>query len=229
MHPRRIPLLILLSTVVAAGPLAAQSTFEIGPVVGYYRPTGSFNTSIPYFAAVPEHASDLATRSWGVEARYWLAARWGVEARVAVAGKRWPGRQGFLVPLASPCAYPGCGPGQFVPPTPVTVSTASALLLCDVSPAPKRWRAWLAAGPAVVRHGGAAYEPYGSPVQWAGVVGLGGSVPLVAHLRATAGLAATMYAFRLRLAGGPDFGPTELQNGFQTDLLLHLGLDWSWR
>ncbi len=222
MLSRRVGLAILLAAVatVAAVPLSAQSSFEFGPLFGYYRPTGSFSTATASFsdASPPARASYLAAVAWGAQVRWWLGKRFGVELQAADAASRV---HGGPVTWAMPCAFPGCGPIPVAPPIPRSVLVGSVQLLYDVSPAPERYRVWLAAGPGFVQHRGKQYQPFGSPIQSAGVVGLGGSLPLVGHLRATAGVTTEMYVFHLRVAGH------EIQTGFQTDVLFHVGLIWS--
>lgn len=217
MLPRRVRLLILMAAVTAA-PLCAQSRFEIGPIFGYYRPTGTFSTATVSVsdAWAPARASVLAAVAWGGQLRWWFGKRFGVEVQAADARTHSSGFAGgyFLCPGLGCYAPPS-------PPMPRSVLMGSALLLYDVSPAPERYRVWLAAGPGFVQHRGEQYRPFGSPVQSAGVVGLGGSLPLLAHLRATAGISTAMYVFHLRDAG------YEIQTGFQTDVLFHVGLMWS--
>ncbi len=217
-------LAVLLAVATSAAPLSAQSTLEIGPLVGYYRPTGTFGRMGVYSTSLPSSPADLSGVAWGAEVRWWLGRRLGLEVQGTVTSSTV---RPVDVPLvAGPVAVPI--PEEPITPSRVRVSTAWALLLLNLGA--ERYRAWVDAGPGVVRHGGTAYGLYGSPTEAAGVVGLGGSVPLSAHLSATAAATATLYDFHVTMPAQPEaVYPMYLQEGFQTDVLLRFGLEWALR
>ena len=75
-----------------------------------------------------------------------------------------------------------------------------------------------------MRHGGAAYAPYGAPAQLATALGLGSAIPIGLHLNATVGLTTFLYSIDVSDSAG-----TSLEHGAQVDPLVHVGLAWSWR
>lgn len=210
--------LAVLAASVAA-PVHAQTSLEVGPLVGYYQPTGQFQTGSTYFTDLPARPQDLSAVVWGGELRVWLGRRLGVQVQGGVASRRVPTT---LVPVIVGL------PAQRVSATRARIVLASVLLLYDLSPAPNRYRLWLGAGPGLVQHGGTTYQPFGSPVSSAGVVDVGASVPLFSNVRAAGGLQTTLYDFHM--TAPPSYGaPGMVQSGFQTDVLFHLELTWTLR
>jgi len=209
----RLLMMIAAWWAVTAEPAGGQVQIELGPMLGHYRPVGHFDEASVYSTSLPSKPAELAGTALGGEVRVWVNERFGLQIQAGVASS-----------TIGPVMAPG-GPRG---PTPAQVLTVAVqglyrptLILGSIS-------AWLGAGCGLVRHGGEAYERHGSPTDLAGVVGVGGTVPVIGRLRATAGLTGILYPFKVpmppRLRGNP--GP--LQHGLRKDLLLHVGLNWRW-
>lgn len=111
----------------------------------------------------------------------------------------------------------------------VVIVTAQALF--DVSPSAENFRMWLSAGPALIRHGGEAYSNanVGAPVTFGGALGAGLRIPMTSHLSLAAGVETILYHLDIKLPQQLSLNPGRMESGSQADLLLHLGLVWSWR
>ncbi len=177
-----------------AAAASAQARVEVGPLVAVYTPLSGFHPAPYYTTRLPNSPGDLSGLAWGEIA----------SASSMVAGGQTPG-----------------GP---VPSTPASVLTASVQALYNVVPTPHRARLWIGGGLGVVRHGGAAYAPYGAPAQLATALGLGSVIPIGRHLNATVGLTTFLYSIDVSDSAG-----TSLEHGAQVDPILHAGLAWSWR
>lgn len=189
-------------------PATAQVRFELGPLLALYAPTGSFQPASYYTTSLPNSPSDLTGLAWGGQARLWLARRLGVQLQVAEA---FSSVRGVITPAGPRAA------------TPARILTLTTQALYNVYSAPEKAHVWLSAGAGLVRHGGAAYAPYGAPSQVTGVLGLGSAIPIRHRLNATLGITMMLYSFDLKDSTG-----TSLERGFQTDALLHVGLSWGW-
>lgn len=213
MRIQRWALIMFAAAVIAfAGPLTAQARVELGPVIAYYRPLAHFESSSVYPGQLPRTPQALSGTAWGGQARVWVGRHFGVGAEASVASSKVSG---------------GVTPSGYVePPTPASVLIVSTRLLYDVSSTPRIYRAWLGAGPGLVRHGGDAYTPFGSPVEVAAALGAGASVRLIAGLRASAGVRMLLYPFNVSVPYGSGFEPGSLEHGFQTDMLLQVGAVW---
>jgi hypothetical protein len=206
-----------LSCVIAAvaltlcftTPLSAQISFDVGPLVAYYRPIGNFDPASVYTTDLPNKPSDLSAMALGSAAHVWFGQRWGAGAQVAVANSSVP-------EMATPNGPRG--------PTAAQEMTASVQAQYDISPNPEKFRVWVSAGPGVIRHAGKAYERYGSPVDVAGVVGIDITVPIASRLRFAAGVTTLLYPFDVPMPANLSLNPGSLEHGFQTDALLHVGL-----
>lgn len=213
MTQLRISLLATLAGVaLIAAPLQAQTSFEVGPLFGYYLPTGSFESASVYSTALPRKPSDLAGFAWGGEARAWFGGRLGVAAQSFIASSDVGG---------------GVTPAGVLGATSARVLTFTVQGLLDLSPASERYRLWLGAGPGLVRHEGDAYAPYGSPTDLAGTVGAGVNLPIFSDLSVTAGASALFYMLDVPMPLMLQENPGSLERGFQTDLLFRLGLSWA--
>ena len=73
------------------------------------------------------------------------------------------------------------------------VSTGSAQLLFRLSGNGSRARVWLTAGGGAIQHGGSTYAPFGKPVNFAGVFGLGSAIRITGGLSAEAGVTSMVY------------------------------------
>lgn len=207
-HPR---LLIVPCLALLAAPLAAQTSVDVGPLVGYYRPFGQFDPASVYSTSLPSSPRDLSGRAWGATAQLTFGARFGVEA------------QGSLTSSTIG--------GVISPEGPSPLTTARVLVLTaqaqyDVSPAPRAFRLWLSAGPALVRHGGDTYAAYGAPTSVGGALGVAVTRPLGTHLQAVAGATTLLYTLNLAMPADLRGNPGSLEHGFQRDALLHVGVRW---
>ena len=99
------------------------------------------------------------------------------------------------------------------------MGSGTAQVLYNFTSSKAYHRIWLSAGLGVVRHGGPAYQPYGSPTSLAGVFGVGSTFPLAHRLNFTAGL--TTMVYNLAVVDGA--GAT-VQAGRQVDLRLQTGI-----
>jgi hypothetical protein len=197
-------------------PSRAQTTIEIGPLVGYYRPFGHFDPASVYAASLPTTPSDLRASTWGGTARVSFNRRVGVEGQLSVANSTVPG-------VNTPA-----GPRE---PTRAQLLMVMVQGQYDVSPIPEQFRVLLGAGPALIRHGGDAYAHFGSPVSPGGAIGVGVTLPMVLGLQLTAGASALFYPFDVKMPPNVDTpngqaSEGSFQHGFQTDALFHLGLRW---
>jgi hypothetical protein len=179
---------IAVSLLVASS-AGAQATFEAGPLFGYYRPTANYDPATVYSTDLPDRPKDLSGAAFGGEARLWFSPRFGAQVQVALTSST---RDSLFTPG-----------GSLQPPS-ARVITATMQMLYSFAPQGKAIRTWLSAGPGLVHHGGRAYSEYGSPTSPAGAVGLGGSVPLTAGFRVSAGVTALLYWFEVEM-------PTELR------------------
>jgi len=202
---------LLSCSILLAAPLAAQPAVDLGPLVGYYRPLGHFDPASVYVTSLPGSPSALSGVAWGGAARVALGRRFGAEGQLSVAGSTLPS---------------AATPAGETPPTSARVLVLTAQAQYDVSPAPQRFRLWVGAGPGLVRHGGDAYAPYGTPVSLAGALGAAADVPLGARVRAAAGVDALLYAFDVAMPPALRGNPGSLQHGFRHDALVHVGLRW---
>jgi hypothetical protein len=198
-------------------PLCAQSSFELAPLYGYYRPTGDFAPASVYSTRLPVKPSDLSGTAWGAQAQLWLGRRLGVQVQAAVANSIIPGGP-----------TPGFGPS---PPTAAQVLVVTAQGQYDLSPSPDRYRIWVSAGPGLVRHEGDAYSINGNKpaISLGGALGAGLNVPIVSRLSVTAGADLLLYPLDVKLPPALSHNPGSLESGFQRDALVHVGLAWSWR
>ena len=214
MAPEMKPALFAFASVaflaVAAG---AQVTVDVGPLVGYYRPTGTFDPGLRS-TALPNVPSDLSGLALGAEASVQFGPRFAARLQAAEAAST---------------IYAGPTPdGIEHSPTSARVSIATAEAVIDVVAAPQR-RVWISAGPALVRHGGDAYAPYGSPTQFAAALGVGSTVTFARRLRATLGLSALRYELNIPLPPYLSLNPGSMERGTMTDLLVRAALTWSVR
>jgi len=198
---------VLATVLTQAAP--AQARVELGPLLALYTPLSGFQPAPYYTTRLPNSPGDLSGLAWGGETRLWFAQRAGLQLQIASASSMVGG---------------GNTPGGPVPSTPSRVLTASLQALYTVATTPHGARLWIGGGLGVVRHGGAAYAPYGAPVQLATALTLGSAIPIGRHLKATVGLTTFLYSIDVSDSAG-----TSLEHGAQVDPLVHAGLVWSWR
>jgi hypothetical protein len=209
MRSRLLPVTVwvLAFATPVARSVVAQERFEIGPFAALYLPTGSFQPAPYYSTALPTDPSDMSGLALGGQAKLWLSPRVGFQLQAAIVSSTVGG---------------GPTPIGVLSPTQAQVLTLTAQGLYDLRPTPST-RLWLSAGAGLIRHCGAAYSPYGSPTQLAGVLGLGSSLPIYHGLRANLGVTTLWYVFTAR-----DSTSTTVEHGFQLDALLQAGLSWAW-
>ena len=142
MSTRPLSWLVSVLTLAAAlpAPAAAQTSFDLGPLVAWYRPMGSFEPASIYSTILPGKPSDLSGLAWGVEGRVWFGRRLGVQLQVAEASST-------IGAINTPAGFTSG-------PTPAQVQFVTAQALYNFYPSPERARLWLNAGTGVVRHGG---------------------------------------------------------------------------
>ena len=201
--------LALACLLLLTSATAAQTRVEVGPILGLYAPLGSFGPAVYYSTALPNDPADLSGVAVGGQARWWVTPRVGLQADATVAFSRVGG---------------GPTPIGVLPATAARVFTGSAQVLYSVLVGGDRRRIWVSAGAGVVRHGGAAYRPYGSPIQLAGAFGIGSTFPLGRKLSVLAGATALLYQLNVRDSVG-----TSLEHGTQFDARLQTGISWTWR
>jgi len=197
-----------ITLLVLAAPLPAQSRIEVGPLLALCAPASDFQPAPYYSTALPHSPSDLMGVAWGGQGRVWLTPRFGVQFQIASASSTVGG---------------GSTPGGSFPGTPARVLTTSAQVLWGLSATPHDAQLWLSTGAGLVRHGGKAYQRYGSPVQLATALGFGAALPLGSHLAADLGVATFLYNIDVSDSTG-----TSLEHGLQVDLLFHAGVSLLW-
>jgi hypothetical protein len=186
---------------------AAQARYQVGPVVGYYRPIGSYWPTAVYAVGLPQRPSDNSGPVFGVLGRVWLSDRGAVELQAAQA---WSTVSQVFTPA---------GP---IGPRSVHVLTVAMQGLFEAVSV-ERFHFWLSAGGGLVRHGGESYAPFGSPTRPAATLGFGCRLRLHGGLGAELGLTDFLYFLDVRTDAG-----TSVQRGFQHDPMVRVGLTWGW-
>ncbi len=199
---------VLILTVILAAPVPAQVRLEVGPILGLYAPASNFQPAPYYSTALPNSPGDLTGLALGGQGRLWLTSRLGIQLDAASTSSNVGG---------------GNTPAGSFPPTGARVLTASAQLLFSLLAPSHNSHVWCSAGPGLVRHGGAAYSRYGSPIQLATAVGLGSAVPIAGRLSIDIGVTAFLYNLDVSDSVG-----TSLEHGFQVDPLVHAGITLRW-
>jgi hypothetical protein len=199
-----------------AAPLCAQSSVELEPFAGFYLPIGSFAPASVYYTSLPNKPSDLSGLALGVEARMSITRRLGVQLQAAVANS-----------TIGQVITPGGASGPFQ--AQVAIVTAEAVY--DISPSAENVHFWVSAGPALIRHGGEAYSNAtgGAPITFGGALGAGLKLPVASRLSLTASVETILYQLNIKLPPESSQNPGKLESGSQADLLVHVGLVWSWR
>jgi hypothetical protein len=201
----------LILCAVPGLPCAGQVFIDVGPLIGYYRPTGRFDAQSIYSTALPNSPEALAGRAWGGEATAHFHGRFGLRAEGAISST-----------AVGAVTTPG-GPRG---PTSSSIEVGSLQAQYSFV-ADRDRRFWIGAGPGFVHRGGDAYADAGSPTQLAAAAGLGGDAAVAKHLRIAAGMSALMYTLNIPLPANLALNPGKLESGQQTDLLFHAGLVWA--
>ena len=194
-----------------SAPASGQLSGSVGAFVGYYQPLGDFDPASIYSSSLPETPSQLRGAAWGGSGHLSIGRRFGITGQFVRTKSRVP-----------EVITPG-GPRG---PTDATVTVASLQGQYDVSSTPKAHRVWVNAGPALVRHGGAAYAPYGSPTSLGAALGLTVAVPIASRLQLTADATGVFYIFDVPMRAEFARNSGRLEHGDQRDVLLRFGLAW---
>jgi len=208
---RCLRLCCLATLFVAPAALEAQVSGSVGLLAGYYQPLGHFDPASIYVTSLPAKPSDLRGVLKGVTGHLSFGGRYGVDAQLSNAGS------------TIPTAVTPAGPRG---PTKVSVDMATLEGVYDLSPTPQRYQIWLGAGPALVRHGGDAYAPYGNPTSVGGALGIGLAVPLGPHFQIATNFNTVWYTLDVGMPAAYQRNPGPLEHGAQRDALLQIGLRW---
>lgn len=196
--------------VCVSSPSAAQIQLEIGATIGYYAPMGSFRADYPASVDLPHSPSSLSGTEFGGALRLWVAPRIGLEVAGSTAASRVGG---------------ATTPDGIRPSVPARVSLGTAQLLLRVTGAESRAPVWLSAGGGAIKHEGAAYEVFHTPVNYGGVVGLGSGLHLWSGLSLDLELSSMIYNVDFRnqkiILGGLK------ERGTQWDVMVRTGLSYS--
>lgn len=204
-------ILIAVCSMMAAGSARAQFGVELGATIGAYSPMGNFDETSVHSMALPNGPADLGGVALGGELRLWVAPRIGLS---------------FAGSTISSGVGGGSTPNGYFPATHARVSTGAAQLLFRVTGNGGRARAWVSAGGGLVKHGGAAYEQFGTPTNFAGVLGVGSAIRITHGLNAELGITTMLYDLNIPSAAVPH-EPGVSERGMQTDFLLHTGLSYT--
>jgi len=199
----------LICAVVIPVAASAQQSVEFGALFGLYAPTGTYHHEATYFrVGTPERPDQNRGGAWGVEGRFWMNPRVGLQL------------QGVTSSAGQPTVYTPAGI-SYGSSAYVTSLTAQAAYV--LTPESCGNRLWLTAGGGVIRHSGSSYDPYGSPMNAAGALGLGSAIRLPHGLAASFGISSLLYNWKISDGRGV------YQRGFETDLLMHAGMTWNVR
>ncbi len=206
----RSTLAVVFASLAVATPVVAQIRVDLGGTVGAYLPQGTFQPALVGSTLLATSPDQLSGTALGVQVRVWIA-RIGVQ---------------LAATTTSSAAGGGSTPEGYFPPIPARVSTGNAQLLFRLTGDGGRARVWLGAGAGAIRHGGEAYRPFGTPVNYGGVIGVGSAIRIIAGLSADLGVTSMIYNLNVR--GSTQTDPRLSERGRQVDLLLHTGLSYSW-
>ncbi len=207
----RALLVVALLFGISPSRTSAQTRLEIGPLVGFYMPEGSFGHPT-IGGSLPTSPSRLRGAALGAQGRSWFNSGVGLQLQVAETSHDVGG--GLVTPA-----------GYTTSPEVARVTAVSAQIL--YRPEPSGIPIWLSAGAGLVDHGGKAYTQ-GADIAGtegltplAGAVGVGFDVPVGSALTATLGLSTLFYELNVHTRGGQYF-----ERGFQTDVLPFISLEW---
>lgn len=198
-------LLILAQYLASPSPVSAQG-LDVGPVLGLYAPLGRFSTSGQQALALPRRPSDLEGLAWGVEGDIWFTSHFGLQLQGSETSRQ----------IGGGVVTPG---GSTTSPRNAQALVVEAQVLWR--PLGARLPIWFSAGGGVVRHGGDAYAGFGVPTPVAVALGLGLDVRLMQELTVALDVTSLLYSLHVTSSSGQAF-----EDGFQTDVLAHIGLSW---
>jgi hypothetical protein len=210
MRTRLFLRVLALFSSLAASNAAAQLRVEVGVTLGRYAPLGSFDATSVSYTALPRAPSGLSGTEFGAQVRVWPTAHFGIELAGFNASSRVGG---------------GSNPNGYEAPLSAHVTIATAAMLVGVMADTSRARIWFEGGAARVQHGGHAYAPFGSPVNYGGAVGIGSAIRLTKGLSAELAFATTIYNMNMV---GPNSGLLSdiSERGTQVDAQFRTGLSY---
>lgn len=212
MRPACLRSWLACVAVLALAPaLHAQETSSLGFFGGFYRPFSDTHRALDGFSRPPS----LEGFAWGAKWHMDFDQHFGVTVRFSRSSKQ---ESGFDTENPVPASVAGSTESR----THAVATILSVLGQYDVSRNPRALRVWLNAGPVLVEHGD---EGYLGSRSLGGAVGSTAALPLTSNLQLTADVSCLLYDLRDPL---PEATGGYLDHGFQTDGLVHLGLDWSW-
>lgn len=184
---------------------SAQVRVELEPVIGVY--TGFSDWPRPangQFFSFPDTLSQRTGVAFGGQATAWLGRRVGLRAAVLTsASDVGPATHDLLLR----------------DPVPSRVTTVGLEALVPIAQLSTGGRVFVAAGAAVVRRSGDAYEGFEGTSDVGGSLGVGSQFRLTDRLSLQGDLRALLYSLRLTDPAG-----LEYPSAFQTDLQGQLGL-----
>jgi hypothetical protein len=211
-----------VAIVLGTAPVRAQTTFELIPSVGYYLPTANFSKVQETAEWLPDSPRDQRGLAIDVDARWWFHNSVGLQLQAGVAYS--------TMHFQTQCDLVG---GEVCNPMTVSlgmqVQTFSAQIISNAAPPGAHYRVWFGIGPAVVHRGAEAFSAYDSGFKESydvgAALGTGGEIPIGKRLRATIDLESFLYWVHV----DDPYDNHSMERGFQTDLMLHAGVAWSWR
>jgi hypothetical protein len=198
--------MVLILGGLIHGSADAQIRLDVGPLVAYYAPLGTFQPEQVHSTALPGRPSDLSGIALGGHVTVWPAQRFGVQLQAASASSKAFGG--------------GYTPGGYFPSQSAEVVTASVEVLFNLVSPRQKDRLWVGAGPGLVEHGGAAYAGVSAPTQLATVAEFGSAISVGRNLDLNLGV--TTFFYNITVSA---FGNT-LEHGSQVDPLFRAGFSW---
>lgn len=187
-----------------AAPARAQVSVELGPYLGVYVPTSSFESAAQSsLVSIPSTSRHAAAVLVGAQGTLWLGSPIGVAADwwSSSSKVRTSGVLGDTEASAK-------------------VNAWSLRLLFRLPTASLPGRVHLDAGVGVLNRSGDFYDgQYRKRRNVGGLLGLGSELPIAPRLRVHLGLGTYLYSLQLRETGG-----TEHDSAFQADVTARAGL-----
>jgi hypothetical protein len=215
----RIERIAVLTAAIAwtVPALGAQTTFEIEPFAGYYRPTANLAAVQETATWLPKTPRDLSGPTYGVEARWWFRNKVGLQLQAGVAYSNIRIDQVFDLSTGQSPPAPTLG---------AQVQIASVQVMSNMAPVNAKYRVWASIGPTVVHRGGESYNfdpTFTKAYDPGAALGLGGDIPIGHRVHVSIGLNSLMYWVHV----DDPYDHHSMERGFQNDLLLHAGLAWN--
>jgi hypothetical protein len=211
MHRRRTHWRVQAVAMLLGGGLttqtaSAQRGIELGPYLGVYVPTTSFESApILVPIALPADSRHDAALLLGAEAIFWLGGGLGIAADWGVSASKVRTTSGGVDMTLS-----------------AKVNAGTLRLLVPLRVPSLHNRVHLDAGVALIHRSGDFYESYRDKSNVAAVLGIGSELRLAPQINAHLQLSGYLYSMRLRETDG-----TEFKSSFQTDILARAGVAWA--